>query len=111
MLRARVKGLPTATIAQLYLDADNTEPLEGEHLQRTMRGDLVARAAGQSVVILANVQASMVERREQRMPTVSAQRFEQVVVGGASGAMLVYPCSLYAAITQPRLLTIASSPG
>ncbi len=47
-LRARVKGVPTATIARLYFDRETTPyadvPHELDALLRTMRDDLVALA-------------------------------------------------------------------
>lgn len=43
-LRARVKGPPIATIARLYFDLDENEPLEIERLLWTMRDDLVSIA-------------------------------------------------------------------
>ncbi|KVG68775.1 hypothetical protein WJ33_23515 [Burkholderia ubonensis] len=41
--------LPIATIARLHFDAGTTERLDVERLLRTMRDDLVARAAGRIV--------------------------------------------------------------
>lgn len=43
-LRARVKGLPVATIARLYFDPEEHEVLDVERLLRTMRDDLVSIA-------------------------------------------------------------------
>lgn len=39
-----MKGLPIATIARLYFDLDELEPLEVERLLRTMGHDLVSIA-------------------------------------------------------------------
>ncbi|RQS03219.1 integrase [Burkholderia sp. Bp9002] len=86
-LRARVKGLPIATIARLYFDADTTEPLEVERLLRTMRDDLVARALQQgSSVLVAHLQAAIAKYGEPRLTPVSLQLIEQVAGAWAAAA-------------------------
>jgi len=77
-LRARVKGLPIATIARLYFDPDTTEPLEVERLLRTMRDDLVAHALQHgSSVLVAHLQAAIAKYGEPRLTPVSLQMIEQ----------------------------------
>ncbi|MGZ2749962.1 phage integrase family protein [Burkholderia stagnalis] len=86
-LRARVKGLPIATIARLYFDADVTEPLEVERLLRTMRDDLVTRALQEgSSVLVAHLQAAIVKHGEPRLTPVSLQLIEQVAGAWAAAA-------------------------
>ncbi|WP_330996433.1 phage integrase family protein, partial [Burkholderia cepacia] len=77
-LRARVKGLPIATIARLYFDADATDALEVERLLRTMRDDLVAHALREgSPVLVSHLQASIAKYGEPRLTPVSLQMIEQ----------------------------------
>ncbi|KOR17661.1 phage integrase family protein, partial [Burkholderia cenocepacia] len=77
-LRARVKGLPIATIARLYFDADTTDPLDVERLLRTMRDDLVAHALREgSPVLVSHLQASIAKYGEPRLTPVSLQMIEQ----------------------------------
>ncbi|MDN7893338.1 MULTISPECIES: site-specific integrase [Burkholderia] len=77
-LRARVKGLPIATIARLYFDADTTDPLEVERLLRTMRDDLVAHALRDgSTVLVSHLRASIAKYGEPRLTPVSLQMIEQ----------------------------------
>ncbi|KWC23220.1 integrase [Burkholderia ubonensis] len=78
-LRARVKGLPIATIARLYFDPDTTEPLDVERLLRTMRDDLVALALRDgSPVLKSHLQAAIEKYGEPRLTPVSLQLIEQV---------------------------------
>ncbi|KVS12760.1 site-specific integrase [Burkholderia vietnamiensis] len=86
-LRARVKGLPIATIARLYFDTDTTEPLEVERLLRTMRDDLIAHALQQgSSVLVAHLQAAITKYGEPRLTPVSLQMIEQVAGAWATAA-------------------------
>ncbi|HEM7843535.1 TPA: site-specific integrase [Burkholderia multivorans] len=86
-LRARVKGLPIATIARLYFDSDTTEPLDVERLLRTMRDDLVARALQEgSAVLVSHLQASIAKYGEPRLTPVSLQMIEQAAGAWAAAA-------------------------
>ncbi|RQP98866.1 phage integrase family protein [Burkholderia stagnalis] len=86
-LRARVKGLPIATIVRLYFDADTTEPLEVERLLRTMRDDLVTRALQEgSSVLVSHLQAAIARHGEPRLTPVSLQLIEQVAGAWAAAA-------------------------
>lgn len=55
-LRARVKSLPIPTIARLYFDLDEHEPLEVERLLCTMRDDLVSIALREGSPVLVEQQ-------------------------------------------------------
>ncbi len=77
-LRARVKGLPIATIARAYFDAETTEPLDVERLLRTMRDDLVALALREgSSVLVSHLQASITKHGEVRFTPVTLQLIEE----------------------------------
>ncbi|MBN3786128.1 phage integrase family protein, partial [Burkholderia sp. Ac-20353] len=84
-LRARVKGVPIATITRLYFDSDTTEPLDVERLLRAMRDDLVALALRDGTpVLIAHLQASIAKYGEPRLTPVSLQMIEQVAGKWAS---------------------------
>ncbi|UKD18056.1 site-specific integrase (plasmid) [Burkholderia aenigmatica] len=78
-LRARVKGLPLATIERLYFDSDAAEPVDVAQLLRTMRDDLVAAALRDgSPVLKSHLQAAIDKYGEPRLTPVSLQLIEQV---------------------------------
>ncbi|WP_186156527.1 site-specific integrase [Burkholderia gladioli] len=88
-LRARVKGVPTATIARLYFDPDTTPYLDAPHtldaLLRTMRNDLVALALQEgSSVLKQYLQEAIRKYGEPRLTPVSLHMIEQ-----AAGAWAV----------------------
>ncbi|KVL65423.1 site-specific integrase [Burkholderia ubonensis] len=86
-LRARVKGLPIATIARLYFDPDEHAPLDVERLLRTMRDDLVSIALREgSPVLKEHLQTSIRKHGEPRLTPVSLQLIEQVAGGWAKAA-------------------------
>ncbi|WP_175836249.1 site-specific integrase [Burkholderia multivorans] len=86
-LRARVKGLPIATIARLYFDPDEHEPLDVERLLRTMRDDLVSIALREgSPVLVEHLQASIRKYREPRLTPVSLQMIERAAGDWAKAA-------------------------
>ncbi|WP_186258926.1 site-specific integrase [Burkholderia gladioli] len=81
-LRARVKGLPTATIARLYFDRETTPYADAPHeldaLLRTMRDDLVALALREgSSVLKQHLQESIRKYGEPRLTSVSLHMIEQ----------------------------------
>ncbi|MFY4713438.1 site-specific integrase [Burkholderia glumae] len=81
-LRARVKGLPTATIARLYFDRETTPYVDAPHeldaLLRTMRDDLVALALREgSSVLKQYLQESIRKYGEPRLTSVSLHMIEQ----------------------------------
>ncbi|MCA8325977.1 phage integrase family protein [Burkholderia cepacia] len=78
-LRARVKGLPLATIERLYFDSNADEPVDVAQLLRTMRDDLVAAALRDgSPVLKSHLQAAIEKYGEARLTPVSLQMIEQV---------------------------------
>ncbi|OXJ22460.1 integrase [Burkholderia sp. HI2714] len=78
-LRARVKGLPIATIERLYFDRDAAEPVDVAHLLRTMRDDLVEVALRDgSPVLVAHLKGAIAKYGEPRLTPVSLQLIEQV---------------------------------
>ncbi|HDR9056982.1 TPA: site-specific integrase [Burkholderia vietnamiensis] len=86
-LRARVKGLPIATIARLYFDLDEHEPIEVERMLRTMRDDLVSIALREgSPVLVEHLQASIRKYGEPRLTPVSLQMIEQAAGSWAKAA-------------------------
>ncbi|MEK6417945.1 MAG: phage integrase family protein, partial [Burkholderia gladioli] len=86
-LRARVKGLPIATIARLYFDPDEHEVLDVERLLRTMRDDLVSIALREgSSVLVEHLQASIRKHGEPRLTPVSLQLIEQAASSWARAA-------------------------
>lgn len=86
-LRARVKGLPIATIARLYFDLDELEPLDVERLLRTMRDDLVSIALREgSPVLQEHLQTSIRKYGEPRLTPVSLQLIEQAAGSWAKAA-------------------------
>ncbi|MGS0966920.1 phage integrase family protein [Burkholderia glumae] len=81
-LRARVKGLPTATIARLYFDPESTPYVDAPHeldaFLRTMRSDLVALAMREgSPVLKQYLQEAIQKYGEPRLTPVSLQMIEQ----------------------------------
>jgi integrase/recombinase XerD len=77
-LRARVKGLPIATIARAYFDPEATEPIDVERLLRTMRDDLVAVALREgSSVLVSHLKASIAKHGEVRLTPVTLQLIEE----------------------------------
>ncbi|RQR65214.1 site-specific integrase [Burkholderia sp. Bp9015] len=86
-LRARVKGLPIATIARLYFDPDEHEPLDVERLLRTMRDDLVSIALREgSAVLVEHLQVSIRKYGEPRLTPVSLQMIERAAGDWANAA-------------------------
>uniref|UniRef100_UPI002ABE09DF site-specific integrase n=1 Tax=Burkholderia cepacia TaxID=292 RepID=UPI002ABE09DF len=92
-LRARVKGLPIATIARLYFDPDTTSVLDVERLLRTMRDDLVAAALRDgSPVLVSHLRAAIEKTGEPRLTPVSLQMIEQIASQWAVAApMAAHP--------------------
>jgi site-specific recombinase XerD len=81
-LRARVKGLPTATIARLYFDRETTPYVDAPHeldaLLRTMRDDLVALALREGSSVLKQYLLDSVRKYgEPRLSPVSLHMIEQ----------------------------------
>ncbi|MEX3614039.1 MAG: site-specific integrase [Burkholderia gladioli] len=86
-LRARVKGLPLATVERLYFDPDADEPVDVAQLLRTMRDDLVAAALRDgSPVLVSHLQAAIAKYGEPRLTPVSLQLIEQAAGQWASSA-------------------------
>ncbi|KGE10510.1 integrase [Burkholderia gladioli] len=86
-LRARVKGLPVATIARLYFDPEEHEVLDVERLLRTMRDDLVSIALREgSSVLVEHLQASIRKYGEPRLSPVSLQMIELAAGSWAKAA-------------------------
>ncbi|WP_257825038.1 site-specific integrase [Burkholderia glumae] len=86
-LRARVKGLPIATIARLYFDPEEHEVLDVERLLRTMRDDLVSIALREgSSVLVEHLQASIRKYGEPRLTPVSLQMIELAAGSWAKAA-------------------------
>ncbi|MEX3556579.1 MAG: site-specific integrase [Burkholderia gladioli] len=88
-LRARVKGLPTATIARLYFDRETTPYVDAPHtldaLLRTMRDDLVALALREgSSVLKQYLQDSVRKYGEPRLSPVSLHMIEQAASAWAA---------------------------
>ncbi|WP_082709796.1 site-specific integrase [Burkholderia sp. TSV86] len=77
-LRARVKGLPIATITRLYFDPDTTVPLDVERLLRTMRDDLVAVALREGApALVSHLQETIAKYGEPRLTPVTLQMIER----------------------------------
>nr|WP_257977994.1 site-specific integrase [Burkholderia gladioli] len=76
-LRARVKGLPVATIARLYFDPEEHEILDVERLLRTMRDDLVSRVVTRALGRLLEQLPDLEESARRQLAGTSPHAFRR----------------------------------